>query len=369
MKIICEQSSMIRALNIVSNAVPVRSTMPAMTGILMKAYPDGRLKITATDNTMTIQDTIAVNVEIPGEILIPAKLVEDIIRKLPGSELTIATDENDNVEITSLNAHFELPAMDSSEFPEVRPVSDETEAIQINRSMLRDMINRTSFSASVDEARGIITGVLMEMAEGHINLVAIDGYRMAITRHATPDVGNHSFVISAKLLNDIAKIISDASDDEENGMIYLDDKKAVFGFGNIMAQLRLLNGTFVDYQGILPRDTSIEVKANRKELAAAIERASLMNRSNKNSLVKMNFIGNVLTITSGSEEGNVQEEMVVEKSGDDISIGFNSHYLMDVLKAVPDDEIRILLNSAIDPVLVEPVEGDEYEYLVLPVRI
>ena len=143
----------------------------------------------------------------------------------------------------------------------------------------------------------------------------------------------------------------------------------MFRFGDVQAELKLLEGNFIAYKDILPKTSRITVICERDLLMESIERASLLTKSGKNNLIKMNIMQNVIEITSDSDEGNVKEDLVVDKSGDDLVIGFNAHYILDVLKAIDDDKIKILLNSSINPCLIEPEQGDDYQYLVLPVRI
>ena len=376
MKFTCEQKTLSKALTIVSKAVSTRSTMPILKGILLTAYPDGRLKLSASDTDITIQDTIAVNVAEPGSVVVMAKLFSDIVRKLPASEVVITSSdngdgetENNEVNISSMNSEFHIVGMSAEEFPVISSINEETESINIDKKTVRSMIEKTAFAASADEARGIITGVLVELSAGSINMVAIDGYRMAINRRTSPDIGTHEFVISAKILRELARIISEVENDEDNGVLYLDERKATFRFGNIRVELKLMNGKFIAYQNILPKNARITAVVNREQLQESIERASLLTTAGKNNLIRMNVRDTVMTISSFSEEGKVEEEVITTKQGEDLMIGFNAHYLLDVLKSVEDEEVKILFNSPVDPCLIVPMEGDEYEYLVLPVRI
>lgn len=376
MKFICEQKTLSKALTIVSKAVSTRSTMPILKGILLTAYPDGRLKLSASDTDITIQDTIAVTVEEPGSMVVMAKLFSDIVRKLPASDVVITSSDNgdeetgnNEVNISSMNSEFHIIGMNAEEFPVISNINEETESINIDKKVVRSMIEKTAFAASADEARGIITGVLVELSAGSINMVAIDGYRMAINRRTSPDIGTHEFVISSKILLELARIISEVENDEDNGVLYLDDRKATFRFGNIRVELKLMNGKFIAYQNILPKNSRITAVVNREQLQESIERASLLTTAGKNNLIRMNVRDTVMTISSFSEEGKVEEEVIANKQGEDLMIGFNAHYLLDVLKSVEDEEVKLLFNSPVDPCLIVPMDGDEYEYLVLPVRI
>lgn len=207
------------------------------------------------------------------------------------------------------------------------------------------------------------------MKTDEMSMVAIDGYRMAITRkdHASPDP--RKIIISVKTLSEVSRILSDMDNESNEVKLYLSDKKAIFEIGNVEADLKIMSGDFINYKDILPKENKIKIKVERSLLLDSIERASLLSKAGKNNLICMDIKGDIVTISSNSEEGNVREELIVEKEGDDIEIGFNAQYIIDVLKSIDDKEIRMLLNEPIKPCLIEPLEGREYEYLILPVRI
>ena len=368
MKFICQQQNLVKVLNIVSKAVSVRTTIPVLKGIMLKAE-NSMLKMSASDLDLSIQDSTDAEVSEPGAVIVMARLFSDIVRKLPGEEVQIETDAENNVLIKSMNSEFKIIGMPADEFPVIKAATDESEFIEFDKSTFREMIDKTSFAASIDEARGVITGVLLELSQEEIQMVAIDGFRMAVNRRTMYNEKPYRFIIPAKILNELSKIIADTESDNDKAKLYLNEKKAVFRFDEIQAELKLLEGNFIAYKDILPRASRITVICDRALLMESIERASLLTKTGKNNLIKMNIMQNVIEITSDSDEGNVKEEIVIDKSGEDLVIGFNAHYVLDVLKAIDDDQIKILLNSSINPCLIEPAQGNDYQYLILPVRI
>ena len=367
MNFICEQQKLNSVLNIVSKAVSTRTTIPVLKGIMIKAE-EGKVTFSASDLDFSIQDSCEADILEEGSIIVMARLFLDIVRKLPGDEVKIETDDENNVFIKSMNSDFKIIGMPVDEFPVINNITEKSEFIEIEKDVLREMIDKTSFAASIDEARGVITGVLIELSQEELQMVAIDGFRMAINRRTMYNDKPYRFIIPAKILNELSKIIADEGDDEKV-KLYLSEKKAVFRFDGAQAELKLLDGNFIAYKDILPKESKIEVIADKSLLMESIERASLLTKAGKNNLIKMNIMQNIIEITSDSEEGNVKEEVIVEKKGEDLMIGFNAHYMIDVLKAISDDKIKIKLNSSINPCLVEPVEGNDFEYLILPVRI
>lgn len=367
MKFTCQQSSLSKALNIVSKAVTSRTTIPILKGILLEVTNDGYLKMSASDLDITIENKISVDNSEPGSIVIASKLFGDIIRKLPNAEVTVETSF-DNVNIRCINSNFSIVGISADEFPNINNDEEILKSISLKNETVKEMIRKTSFAASVDESKGVITGILIELADNEINMVAIDGYRMAITRKEMIGAENTKVIISAKLMNEISKILNETSDSEDIELT-LSNKKAIIKIDNVKTVVRLLDGEFIKYRDILPKESKIAVIVNKSDLHQSIERASLLSKEGKNNLIKMTITDNVMTISSKSEEGNLKEDVLISKQGEDLEIGFNAKYVIDVLKAIDDDEIKMLFNSSITPCLVEPIEGSSFEYLILPVRI
>lgn len=367
MKFTCNQQILSKALTTVSKAVTTRTTIPILKGILIKVESDNILSLCASDLDLSIEKKIPVSTMEPGSTVVSAKLFNDIIRKLPNEDIEIEEIENNIIVIRCLSSEFVIVGQSPDEFPNIGEVNTENK-ISMNREILKEMIKKTSFAASIDEAKGIITGVLIEMKEESINMVALDGFRMAVAREAIRNEEEKDIIISARILNEINKIISEA-EEKENLSLILDEKKAVFLLDSTKVVLRLLDGNFIKYNDIIPKEYKTRVKVNRIQLLNSIERASLLAKEGKNNLIKMSFYRDKIIITSRSEEGNVKEEVFIDKEGEDLEIGFNSKYILDVLKVVNDEEIALELNSSISPCLLKPIEGSSYVYLVLPVRI
>lgn len=368
MKFSCNQQTLTKALNIVSKAVTIRTTIPILKGILLNVDDNGILTMSASDLDLSIEKKIKVDNSTSGSIVVLSKLFGDIIRKLPDETITI--EENDGkVNIKCSNSEFNIIGLSSDEFPNINPNEENEEKILFNKELLKDMIKKTAFSASIDENKGVITGVLIEMEENSLNMIAVDGFRMAITKEAMKNKEREDIIISAKILNEISRIISESEDSNEDIELLLNDKKAVFSMEDTKVILRLLEGKFMDYKRILPSESSCKVVLNKNDFMSSVERASLLAKVGKNNLVKLDIKDNIIEITSKSDEGNVKENVIVSKEGDDVVIGFNSKYLMDALKVIDDENIVILFNNSVSPCLIKPVSGDSFEYLILPVRL
>lgn len=366
MKFSCRQHELSKALNTVSKAVTSRTTIPILKGILLEV-DNNTLKLSASDLDLSIEKKMHITAEEEGSVVVSARLFNDIIRKLPNEEIQIEEMEDKSIVIKCMASEFTIVGQAADEFPNISEIKEQKK-IFIEKDILKDMIRKTSFSASIDESKGIIVGVLIEMEEESLNMVALDGFRMAIARETMINEEKKKIIISARILNEINKIITE---NEENKEIYMiiEDKKAVFLMDETKIVLRLLEGDFIKYNDILPKENKCKLKANRTELMNSIERASLLAKEGKNNLIKMSVFRDKIIITSRSEEGNVKEEVFVEKEGTDLDIGFNSKYILEVLKVLNDESIIMEFNTSVSPCLIKPVEGRAYEYLVLPVRI
>lgn len=368
MRFSCNQQTLTKALNIVSKAVTIRTTIPILKGILLRVDNNGILTMSASDLDISIEKKIKVDNSEPGEIVVLSKLFGDIIRKLPDGDIYIE-ENNGKVQIKCSNSEFNIIGLSAEEFPNINPNEKDSEELVFNKEILKDMIKKTSFSASIDENKGAMTGVLVEMEENTLNMVAIDGFRMAIARESMKNKKRQNIIIPAKILNEISRIISETDIDNDDVTMLLNTKKAVFIMENTKIVIRLLEGEFMNYKRIIPADSSCRVVLNKNDFLDSVERASLLAKVGKNNLVRLEIKDNVMEITSKSEEGNVKEEIIISKEGNDLTIGFNSKYLIDVLKVVDDESINMLFNTNVSPCLIKPISGDSFEYLVLPVRI
>ncbi len=367
MKFKCNQQELNRALNTVSRAVSNRTTIPVLKGIHIAAKDD-KLVLTSSNLDMSIRRDIDAVVDEPGEAVVIAKLFSEIIRKLPAETIFVEEEETDILSISTSSSSFQVLTLPAEEFPETGKVDEQDKEIMMNKGILGNMIRRTAFAASIEEAKGVLTGILTEMTEEDITMVALDGFRLARTREIMKNEEERKFIISAKIMNEVARIISE-DDQEEDMRMFIGEKRAVIRTGRTEIFMRVMEGDFIDYRRIIPQDSETKVVVSRELFTAGIERASLLAKEGKNNLVKITVSDDMMVITSRSEEGNVREELPIDKEGKNIEIGFNSKYVMDVVKEIEDETLTLYMKSSVTPCVVRSPEGDHYEYLILPVRI
>lgn len=364
MRFSCQQKTLINSIGIVQKAVSSKTTLPILKGLYIEVI-DNYLKLVATDLEIGIEHVVEVNTYEEGAAVVDARLFSEIIRRLPDSEVEIQLQENNQIYIKCENSEFNIISYDPKDFPEL-PSIEEDYFYETAQDLFKNMIRQTAFATSIDEARPVLTGVLMEIEDDILNMVALDGYRLALRKGKIQSPVDNKAIIPAKTLNEINRILDDV---DESINITLTNNHALFTIGNTKIISRLLEGEFINYKQILPKEYKSKVKVKTKSLLNSIERASLLAKEGKNNLVKFAVSEDRVIITSNSELGKVHEEVLVELEGEEINIAFNSKYLIDVLKIIEDEEVYLELTTNLSPGILKPVNNEYYIYLILPVRL
>ena len=370
MKIICKQEKLIKALNIVSKAVSPTSTIGITKGILIKTEGNMQISLSATDIQISITTAIESIVNEKGGIVVTARLFIDLIRKMAPGDILIATDEKNIISVKNESSEYEIQGKDEEEFPRITS-EEEGKQIRIEKDVIRDMIEGTAFAASTDESRGVITGVLFEIKERILSMVALDGYRVAIRR-----VKGEAFkgdevkvIIPARLMREISKILADTADDEGETLLDIGERRMKVFTQETLVRVNMLEGEYIKYRDVLPKDNKINVVLGRNELLGAVERAAMLRNEGKNAFIRFSIVDKNVLVSSRADEGRGRETIKAEKKGENLEIGFDAKFLTDVLKAISDEEIEMQFNTSVSPCLIKPVGEDRFEYLILPVRL
>jgi len=361
---ICEKQKLQEGVLITQKAITGKSTMPVLEGIYIKANKK-EVTLIGSDMDLSIETIVEANVIEEGTVVIDSKIFGEIIRKLPNSQVRIEITENDTLQISCEKSVFNVVYMNVDEFPSL-PQIDEAKQIQIPQNILKNMIKSTSFAVAQDETRPILQGILFEMKNRKLNLVALDGYRLAIKTEYLDSDFDIEVVIPGKTLNEVSKILDDV---ESIVNITFSNNHILFNLNKTRIISRLLDGKFVNYNSLLPQEHKLLVEANKQDLQNGIERASLMAKDGNSNLIKLEVQQDNLVITSNSQLGKVREEVGISMQGDGIQIAFNSRYLLDVLKNMEEDVVVLEMTSSVTPCIIKAKETDSYRYLVLPVRL
>ena len=369
MKIVCYKDTILKAINSVVKAVASKTTMPILEGILIQTN-DKEIKLTTYDLELGIEYVINCEVNEQGSCVVNATMFSEIIRKLPDSEIHITLNSNNLLEIECEGALYKLTTMNPDEFPELPKIEVEN-SIELEQGVLKGMIRKTIFAVSTEENRPIFTGCLFEVENNKLNLVAVDGFRLALrSMYLQTKSNNFSAVIPGKTLNEVNKILSDSF---ENVKIGIAKNQALFEMDNCKIVTRILDGEFLNYKSVIPSNWETRIRVNRNNLQNSFERISLISSSSiekeKKYPVKVSVDIGKVTISCTNQTGDAKEELYVSSEGKNIEAGFNPKYFLDSLKAIDEEEIFVELGSSISPCLVKSVENNDYVYMILPIRL
>lgn len=363
MKVIVLKQNLMDAINIVQKAVMPKSPQPILEGIFVEAKED--FKLTGNCFDLSIVYTVEADIKEQGSVVINSRIFGEIVRRLPDAPVSIEVSDSNIVKIECLNSYFEIKGMDSSTYP-LPPERKDDITFTMQQSSLKDLIRQTIFSVGSDENRKVMTGALLEVDKGDITIVALDGFRMAVCHTIIKDDISFKVVIPGKNMNEILRILETT---DEPVQISLSGNLVSFVFKNCRIISSVLDGEFMNYKSYIPSQFETVIKVNTQELIESLERASLITSDDKRYPVKLDIGDDTLTIHSAAEIGLSKEQISIENNGSSMRIGFNPHYLIDALKVIPDETVKISFNSSIGPCIITAVDQENYLYLVLPVRI
>lgn len=370
MKFICEKGNLLIGLNNVARTSVGRTTKPILDGILI-TLKNKEAILTTNDLEIGMEYTLTnLNVIEEGKVVVDCKMFMEIIRKLPDSEIIIYVNDSNLLVIECEGSVYKLSTMNVDEFVPL-PLINVEKSIEISQKALKEMIRKTIFAVSTEENRPIFTGCLMEIKDNEFYVVAVDGFRLALRKMAGFKT-NSDFVaiVPGKYLNEIVKNLSDT---EDTIIIGVAKNQALFKMNNCNIVTRILEGEFLNYNNVIPKNNETIIKVNKSTFQNAIERASIFSISaiekEKKYPIKIYInVGNVI-ISCTSQVGDAKEEVLVQTTGKELEIGFNPKYLLDALKVIEDDEIYMEFGNNISPCIIKPVIEDTFVYMVSPVRL
>ena len=369
MKFICEREKLLKAINSVVKGASSKTTMPILEGILIQTN-DNEIKLTTYDLEIGIEYVIESEVEEQGNTVVNAIMFSEIIRKLPDTQISITLNENNLLVIECEGSLYKLATMNPEEFPELPKINIES-SIQLDQKTLKSMIRKTIFAVSIEENRPIFTGCLFAINDNKLNVVAVDGFRLAWTSNFLENKSSDfKAVIPGKTLNEVNKIILDSYDFIKIGV---SKNQALFEMENCKIVTRLLDGEFLNYKSVIPQNWETRIRVNRRDIQECFERVSLISASStekeKKYPVKINIEVGKITISCTNQTGDAKEELFIETEGKDLEAGFNPKYFLDALKVIDDEEIFINFGTSISPCIIKPIENEDYTYMILPIRM
>lgn len=370
MKLICEKEKLLSGLNNVTRTSVGRTTTPILDGILISLKDN---KVILTTNDLEIgMECVLEDCEIveEGKTVVDCRMFADIIRKLPDADITLSVTENNQLLIECEGSKYKLSTLDATEFPTLPTINVE-KTISLPQKVFKDMVKKTSFAVSLDENKPIFTGCLLEVKESVLNIVAVDGFRLALRK--TPvftDSQDFLAIIPGKYLNEVSKNLLEVDDQIKIG---ISKNQALFEVSNCKVVTRLLEGEFLSYNNVIPKDKETRIKINKNSLQSAIERAAIFSISagekEKKYPIKMFINLGSIIVSCTSQVGDAKEQVEVETEGKELEIAFNPKYLLDALKVIEDEEVYLDFGSNISPCIIRSTTEDKYTYMVLPIRL
>ena len=364
MKFVCSKSNLVNGLQIVSKAVPSKTTMSILECILIDAT-EGIIKFIANDMELGIQTIVDGSIVERGFIALDAKIFFDIIRKLPDNDVTIESDSNSKVTISCEKAKFNLIGRKGDDFTYL-PTIDRINGVSVSQYTLRTVIQQTIFSIAINDANKMMCGELLEVDNDNLKLVSLDGHRISIRRvKLAENYPYRKVIVPGKTLGEISKILSDST--EKNVSIYFTDKHVLFEFDNTTVVSRLIEGEYFSIDQMLSSDYETKININRKEFLDCIDRATLLVKEGDKKPVIVSITDTQIELKINSAIGSMDEVIDIEKQGKDLMIGFNPKFLIDALRAIEDETVDIYLVNPKAPCFMRDKDST-YTYLVLPVN-
>ena len=364
MKLICSKSNLLHGVNIVSKAVPTRTTMAILECILIDASAN-EIKLTANDMELGIETKIEGEIAERGVIALDAKIFSEIVRKLPDSDVVIETDASFKTTITCEKAKFNIVGKSGDDFSYI-PYIERNEAITLSQFTLKEVIRQTIFSIADNDNNKLMTGELFEIEENHLKVVSLDGHRISIRNIELKNNYEHKkVVVPGKTLQEVSKILPGSAEEDVN--MFLTDNHIVFEFDDTTVVSRLIEGEYFKIEQMLSSDYETKVKINKRELLDCIDRATLLVKEGDKKPIIMNVIDGNMELKINSFIGSMNEDIDIVKEGKDILIGFNPKFFIDALRVIDEEEVSLYMVNPKAPCFIKDDEG-KFIYLILPVN-
>ena len=364
MKLICSKANLLKGVNIVSKAVPTRTTMAILECILIDASTN-EIKLMANDMELGIETKIEGEIVERGVIALDAKIFSEMVRKLPDNDVTIETDSSFKTVISCEKSKFNIVGKSGEDFSYI-PYIERNDSIVLSQFTLKEVIRQTIFSISDNDNNKIMTGELFEINDNQLKVVSLDGHRISIR---TIELKNHyenkKVIVPGKTLQEISKIIPGSA--EEDVIIYISDNHIVFEFETTTVVSRLIEGEYFKIDQMLSSDYETKVKINKRELLNCIDRSTLLVKEGDKKPIIMNIKDGNMELKINSFIGSMNEDIDIEKDGKDIMIGFNPKFFIDALRVIDEEEVSLYMVNPKAPCFIKDEEGT-YTYLILPVN-
>ncbi len=369
MKFSCERDILVDALTIAARAVSSHANIDVLKGILIDTG-DGYISVIGNDMEIAMQSTVEADVSEHGVCVLDAKMILDIVRKLPSERIFFEVDSHYQTVITCLLSEFTIMALPADKYPSIPEVSG-LKQLEISQKVLKKQLEHTVFAVSDNEAKMVHTGALFDVENNKLTIVALDGHRLALSREDVETDEECYFVVPAVTLRELIRILSDEEDAKIK--LHVGSRHILFELANMTVVTRLLDGEFLKYKSTIPKTGTIKATVNVRAMIQSVERVSLLISEKLKNPIKLILSENTINISCITAMGRAIDECPCVCEGE-LEVGFNNRYVLDALRHVPDDEIEIVSAGPLAPCVLKPVGStdilqDSYLFMVLPVRL
>ena len=367
MKIAIQKKDLSDAIAKVLPAISMKSNIPALEGILVKTKGDS-LELTAYDLEIGIETAVSCSVVKHGAVILPGRIFSDIVRKMPEDSIVVEVHDSLKTTISCRSAVYDIIGLSALDFPEMPRVTGE-QTVSISQQVLKSMISETIFSVSTNDNKPVQMGSLFDIKDDSLYVVAVDGFRLAMRKEAIVNENackSFSFVIPGGTQKEVMRLLSD---NDGAVIMVISQKHIIFTVGETMIISRLIEGAFLKYEGVIPKESTYKVKVKTRDLQDSIERVSLVADERLKTPIHIKIDASKFKISCDSAQNRSYDECVFDGAFDPLDIAFNFRFLLDVLRNINDDEIFLQYSTPTSACLFKPLDSEQFLYMVLPVRL
>lgn len=365
MKVICARKDLFEGVQTAARAVSPRTSLPILGHLLIKAE-EGKLRIAATDLEIGMECLVEANVLEEGSLTAPAKVLTEVLAALPETDVELSVDENNTVSVQAATSDFSILGLPPDEFPMLPEVREEV-TFSVEREKVREAIKKTSFAASLDESRAILTGILMQVAEGGLKFVATDTHRLCVQDCPVVDsIGTMNAIVPGRALNELTRIVPDG-----NGTVFvgISQSQVKFKVDDTILISRLIEGQFPNFEKVIPQQHTKSLTIPTAQFLQSVKRAAIVARENNNRTIMHSENDKLIVTAESGNVGKAHEEVEIIKEGEDLKMAFNAKYLLDVLNVIDTEALEMELNGDVSPAVIRPQGQDDYTYVLMPMQI
>ncbi len=363
MKFTVSKAALLQGLQVVQNVVSVRSTLPILSNVLVKAETD-KLVLTTTDLDLSVSCTVEASITKAGVTTLPVRRLSSIARELPDSNIEFDVDDKDHAQLECNASFFKIIGMSQEEFPPVTTPSGEY-AYHLDQGVFREMLKKCSYAASTDETRYVLNGVYLNFNGGKLTMVATDGRRLALVESEVevPPDAEADLILPSKTVVELEHTLAEEGDLK----IHAKENQILFEYGNVVVSSKLIDGTYPNYRQVIPTQCEQRIAVERESLLTALKRVSLVT-TDKSNAAKLTFHNNQLIVSGNSPEiGEARETLPVKYTGKELNVAFNPEYMMDPLKNLDNDEIYAEFTDELSPGVIKC--DIPFLYVLMPMRV